>query len=240
MARQAEPSWLAGVRHRQWTGLGLGKVVLTDSRVTLGHHHRAQVGHDLVAVLIEATGAHADDAHSRTRRTFSLVQADALGVNRVADVHGMSEPNVSPPEIRYGVLTHVDDRQTQHQGHRQAGVHDDAPARDGVRGGQVSVEMVLIGIARQLSEPGGVGLGNGAPKRVLIHIANLEVVEEPAENGGVCGHGSLRCGQGIPSCRVIEAPTPPGPLWSTIAVPGVDAPRASGDNQDTGATTGVT
>ena len=61
----------------------------------------------------------------------------------------------------------------------------------------MGVEVILIGVARQLGKPRRVRLGNRASEGVLVDISHLEVVEETSEYSGVSGHGSLRCGRGF-------------------------------------------
>ncbi len=48
--------------------------------------------------------------------------------------------------------------------------------------------MVLVGVARQEREPGRVGLRDSPAERVLVSIADLEVVVEPAELRRMIGH----------------------------------------------------
>ena len=96
----------------------------------------------------------------------------------------MGQLDVRPSEISDGVLTHVDDRESQDEGDRQARVDDDPTFCDRVALGEIGIEVVLVGIAGQQGEPCGVRFGDRPTEGVLVRGADLEVFEEAAELGG--------------------------------------------------------
>ena len=176
------PLWTGVGEHllRQRPGLRLREVVLTDAAAALGHHDRAEPRDDFVAVLIQPPRLHLDDAHLWSRRGFARLQAQALGIDRVANVDRMGEFDIRPSQVRDSVLTHVYDRQTQEQCDRQAGTDDDPSARDGITLRQIGVEVILVRVAGEQCEPGGVGLGNSPTEGMLIRGADFKVLEEAA------------------------------------------------------------
>lgn len=104
----------------------------------------------------------------------------------------MGQLDVRPAKIRNGILTHVDDRQSQDECDGQTGIDDDAPAGDRVALGEIGIEVVLICVAGQKREPGGVRLTNRATKWMLVHSVDVEVFKEPAKlsrNDGGFGQG---------------------------------------------------
>ena len=48
------------------------------------------------------------------------------------------------------------------------------------RRGVLGVEVHLVGVHRQQREPGVVGLADGPAERVLVDVADVEVLEEPS------------------------------------------------------------
>ena len=109
-------------------------------------------------MLVKPTRKHRDDAHLWTGRTFALVGAHTLGIERVPDVHRMREFDVVPAEVGNSVLAHIEHCHTKDHSDSQTGIDDDAPTRNRVRLGEMCVEVILIGVARQLGEPGRVSI----------------------------------------------------------------------------------
>ncbi len=157
---------------------------MSDATGPLRNHDGAEPRNNLVSVLIQTPSLHADDAHLGSRRRLPRFQAQTLGVDRVPDKHGMGQLDVGPTQVGYGVLTHVDHRQAENQGHGKPRVHDDPPFGDGVALGEIGVEVVLIRVAGQQCEPRGVRFGDRPTEGVLVRGADLEVFEEAAELGG--------------------------------------------------------
>ena len=157
---------------------------MSDATGPLRHHDGAEPRNNLISVLIQTPSFHTDDAHLGSRRRLSCLQAQALGVDRVPDIDRVGELDVGPTQIGHGVLTHVDHRQAENQGHGEPRVHDDAPFGDGVALGEIGVEVVLVGIAGQQGEPRGIRFGDRPTEGVLVRGADLEVFEEAAELGG--------------------------------------------------------
>ncbi|WP_345402244.1 hypothetical protein [Nonomuraea salmonea] len=58
-------------------------------------------------------------------------------------------------------------------------------------GGEVGVEVVLVGVHRQEREPGVVGLADGAAHGVLVDVPDGEVLVVAADGGLVDGQGRL-------------------------------------------------
>ena len=81
------------------------------------------------------------------------------------------------------ILTHVDDRQAEDKGHRQTRDNDYSPFRYRVTLSKMRVEVVLIRITREKSEPGRVSLRNGSPEWMLVRRANFKVFKKTAQLG---------------------------------------------------------
>src|SRR5215203_1499585 len=140
-------------------------------------------------VLVVAGRLHRHDPHVRSAPRCALFEHLGLGVDGVALEDGGGEPNLVPPQIGHDVLGDVGDALAGHQRDRERRVHERL-AELGL-GRVVVVEVDRGGILRQQREPGVVGGGDGAPQRVLVHVAHLEVLEKPSPPTLFNGHASL-------------------------------------------------
>src|SRR5229473_7856969 len=164
----SESSKSIGLRPRRFRGGALAAAV---------DHRCALEGDHLGPILGEAGGAHGDDADVGSRARLSDFEHLGARVDRVALEDRVGQTHLVPSEIRHHVLRYVAHALTGHQRQREGAV-DERLSELG-QGGVLVVEMNRRCVLREEREPDIVRRRDRAAERVLIHVADLEVLEEP-------------------------------------------------------------
>ena len=127
------------------------------------------------AVLVHAGRLHSHDADVRARFRLARLEHLALRADRVAFEQRMRQAHFVPAEIGDGVHRQVGHRLAGDQREREARVHERLFELGLAR--VLRVEVNRVGVHRQAREPDVVGLSDRAPERMLVDVADLEVLE---------------------------------------------------------------
>ena len=141
---------------------------------SLVHHERAlELDHD-GPVLIDPSSPYAHDADVRSGFRFTLLEDLAPRIDGVAFEDRIREAYLVPPEVGHDILREVRDGLTGHerQGERRV---DQRSTKLGLAGIDM-VKMDRVGIHRQQGEPDVVGGEDGPAQRVVIDVADLEIL----------------------------------------------------------------
>src|SRR5262249_11279391 len=171
--------------------------------------------HD-VTLLIHAGRLHADDALVGTRFRLTGLEDLALRVDRVALEDRTGQRHLFPAEIRHAVDGEINDRLAGDQRQREARVHERLLEFSVAR--LLRVEVDRIRAHRQTRKPHAVGLRDGAAERMLVDIADDEVLED------VAGPAWLDWHQIVPSAR--QAAMAPAPKPNSLRIASVCSPSA--------------
>ena len=152
----------------------------------LPDHERATEFDDDVTLLVEAGCLDADDALSGTGFRLARLEDLALRVDRVALEDRVRQLDLVPAEVRDAVDGEIDHRLSGHEREREAGVDEWAFELGVTRVFRVEVDRV--GVHREAREPHVVGLRDRPAQRVLVDVADDEVLEHATRPAWFDGH----------------------------------------------------
>src|SRR5215813_1560880 len=153
--------------------------------VALGHQDGAPEGEHALSALVNRPRLHLHDAPIALTR-LTLVEDAGLGIEGIAVEGRMVVSDLLDLEVGDGAPRDIGHREADADGEDER-AEDDALSMLGERLRVVGVAVQRVLVHGEQSEPGVVGLGDGAPGPVLDDLAHRELLVEPS-----VAHGGSR------------------------------------------------